>query len=104
MMHRADLVKLKVYIPIGGVSNELSFSEKMLCWIKKPAKVSATCSAILSGTYLLQADDVEIQEEFLTECLETDLCPLQQYMTGKAWATLMEEKLNGTREQEAQGP
>ncbi len=68
------------------------FSEKMLCWVK-PDRVSL--SALLSGSYHLQKDDVEIREEFLAECLENDLRPLQQYMTGEAWATLMDEKLNG---------
>ncbi len=71
-----------------------SFSEKMLCWIK-PDTVSL--SALLSGSYYLQKDDVEIKEEYLRECLENDLRPLQQYMTGDAWANLMDEKVNGKK-------
>ncbi len=66
----------------------------MLYWLKKPDKISA--SAILLGTYLLQTSDVKIQEEFLTECLENDLCLKQQYMTRETYGeTVLEKKAQG---------
>ncbi len=68
------------------------FPDEMLGWIK-PERVST--SALLYGGYLLQPEDVEIAEEFLTECLGHDLSPIQGYMTTEAWAALMEEKING---------